>query len=171
MIRERETDMINKDKWIYGEFVRNRWSINERTLQTIVYSGELPVYDNNNEPFDENGQSHPDAYKFLLKDIEQFELENEHMLKSNASYGEQTMDAKDIRELGQLRREKEKWKSSIDAAVKIGIFCQQQDRVFNRHEIQDKMFKIDNNLPHTTFESIWKALPQQYKSQGGRPKK
>ena len=81
------------------------------------------------------------------------------------------MDVKGNRELGQLRREKEKWNSSIDVAVKIGIFCQQENRVFNRHEIEDEVFRIDKTLPHTTFERIWKAIPQQYKSKGGRPKK
>lgn len=163
--------MIDKEKWIYGELVRNRWGVNERTLEVIVYNEKLPVYDENNERIDDPIGNCPDTYKFMLKDIEQFELKNEHLLKSNASPGESKMDAKDKRKLGQLRREKEKWNSSIDVAVKIGIFCQQENRVFNRHEIEDEVFRIDKNLPHTTFERIWKAIPQQYKSKGGRPKK
>ncbi len=162
--------MIDKEKWIYGELVRNGWEVNERTLEVIVKNHKLPVYDENNEQIDDPIGNSPDTYKFMLKDIKQFELENEHLFKFNANHGEATMDVKDKRELGQLRREKEKWNSSIDVAVKIGIFCQQENRVLNRHEIQDEVLRIDKNLPHTTFERIWKAIPQQYKSKGGRPK-
>jgi hypothetical protein len=163
--------MIDKEKWIYGELVRNRWGVNERTLEVIVYNEKLPVYDENNERIDDPIGNYPDTYKFMLKDIEQFEIKNEHLLKSNANHGELKIDAKGNRELGRLRREKEKWNSSIDVAVKIGIFCHQQNRVFNRHEIEDEVFRIVKNLPGTTFEKIWKAIPEQYKSKGGRPKK
>jgi len=81
------------------------------------------------------------------------------------------LTGKEKRALGQLRREKEKWDSSINAAVQIGIYCKEQDRIFLRDEIKDKVYDIDKKLPHTTFEKIWKALPAQYRHQGGKPKK
>ncbi len=93
--------MINKNKWIYGELVRNRWGVNERTLEVIVYNEKLPVYDENNERIDDPIGNCPDTYKFILKDIEQFELKNEHLFKLNTSHGELKMDAKGNRGLGK----------------------------------------------------------------------
>ena len=81
------------------------------------------------------------------------------------------MDGKARQEFGRLRRQKEKWDSSIDVAVKIGMFCQAQDRILNYSEIQDQVYGIDKSLPDTTIRKIWKSIPKKYKSKGGRPGK
>ena len=73
--------MVNNDRWIYGEFVRKRWGVNERTLATIVYDNGIQAYDVNNERLDvdEASGSFSDGLKFKLDDIEEFELQNEHL--------------------------------------------------------------------------------------------
>ena len=93
------------------------------------------------------------------------------MLDIDKYYLKTVLNAKEKRELGQLRREKEKWDSSINVAVKIGIFCQEQNKHLNRHEIWDQVIQHDKNLPDTAIEMIWKAISPKFRSKGGRPKK
>lgn len=162
--------MDKNDPWIYGELLLKRWDISERLLDSYVRDG-LPAYDTDNERIDLHSIDRVQGYRFKVEDIEAFELQNEILFNHNKIFGDQLMDAKERRELGQLRREKEKWNSSIEAAVKIGMYCQEQDRVLTRAEVEDQMLKIDGTLPHTAFEIIWKAIPEKYKSKGGRPSK
>jgi len=164
--------MKKNDQWMYGEFVRNQWGFEERTFTTIVYDNKIPAYDIYNERLeaDEAFHIHPDGLKFRSEDIENFQLENEHLFKNKTDIREQIMDAKASQELGRLRREKEKWDSAIDVAVKIGLFCHEQNKKLKRKEVWDHVIHIDKNLPDTTIEKIWRAIPKQYRSQGGRPK-
>lgn len=74
------------------------------------------------------------------------------------------------RTLGQLEREKEKWDISIEAAVTIGIYVASANGRVMRKEIQDEVYKVDGDIPKTTIERIWKAIPVKYRKQGGRPK-
>jgi hypothetical protein len=167
-------DKKKDDQWIYAEFVRKNWGVNERTLETIVYDQGLPIYDSNSEREDiEDGiPGVIDTYKFKLEDIEKFEAENEHMLNIDEHYSKIVLNAKDKRELGQLRLQKKKWDSAIEVAVKIGMFCQEQnDKVFIRDEILKQALMLDKDLHYTTFEKIWKAIPEQFRCKGGRPKR
>jgi hypothetical protein len=165
--------MKKNEQWMYGENVKRQWGVNDRTFAVIVYDNKIPAYDIHYERLDPEEALHTfiEDQKFRSEDIENFELENEHMLDIDKYYLKTVLNAKEKRELGQLRREKEKWDSSINVAVKIGGYCQEQNRVLNRHEIWDQVIHIDKNLPDTTIEKIWKAIPQQYKSKGGHPKK
>jgi hypothetical protein len=76
--------MEKNDKWVYGEIVRKWWGISERTLATIVYDNGIQAYDVNNELLDVDEASgyFSDGLKFKLDDIEEFELQNEHLLKN-----------------------------------------------------------------------------------------
>ena len=76
--------MKKNDQWVYGEFVRKWWGISERTLATIVYDNGIQAYDVNNERLDVDEASgyFSDGLKFKLDDIEEFELQNEHLLKN-----------------------------------------------------------------------------------------
>lgn len=80
------------------------------------------------------------------------------------------MDAKEKREFGQLKREKEKWDASIQAALLVGMFVQEKNQVLKRKDVKDQLYKIDSTLPDTAFEKIWKAIPSQYRHKGGRTK-
>lgn len=75
------------------------------------------------------------------------------------------------RELSQLRRQKEKWDQSIQASAKASQFAFSENRRITRNELWTELknhgFK---DIPDTTFEKIWKAIPEQYRNQGGRPK-
>jgi hypothetical protein len=160
--------MDKNDPWIYGEILLKRWDISERLLDSYVRDG-LPAYDRDNERIDMHSIDRVEGYRFKIKDIEEFELQNEILFRHNKNLGDQLMDAKERRELGQLRGEKEKWDSSIEIAMQIGMYCQEQNRELNRKEVEVQAFKIDKNLPYSTFEKIWKAIPKKFKSKGGRP--
>jgi len=80
-------------QWIYGEFLRKRWDISDRLLETFAING-LPAYDNNNKRHDfESGWGCIDIYRFKLKDIEQFERENGHLIRTDVNLGNSTLDA------------------------------------------------------------------------------
>lgn len=88
--------MGKNDQWIYGEFVRKRWGVNERTLATIVYDNGIQAYDVNNERLDvdEASGSFSDGLKFKLDDIEEFELQNEHMIKKDKNIENTNIETK-----------------------------------------------------------------------------
>jgi hypothetical protein len=88
--------MKNKDLWIYGEFVRKRWGVNELTLETFALHG-LPAYDDNNERYGEaDGQNYIDTYRFKMEDIEKFERENAHLFRIKANYMNPSVVAESI---------------------------------------------------------------------------
>jgi hypothetical protein len=165
--------MKKNDQWMYGGIVRSLWGVDDRTLAAIVYDNKIPAYDIHYERLDPEEALHTfiEDQKFRSEDIEKFASENGHMLDIDKHYSKIVLNAKDKRELGQLRRQKEKWDASINVAVKIGVYCQEQNRILNRHEIWDQVIHIDKNLPDTTIEKIWKAIPEQFRSKGGHPKK
>ena len=79
--------------------------------------------------------------------------------------------AHEAREIGELRKEKAKWDSSIAAAVLAGVYFANLDREIIRADLQDFINKIDKHIPNTTINEIWKALPAKYKQGPGRPRK
>ena len=109
--------MEKNDKWVYGEIVRKWWGISERTLATIVYDNGIQAYDVNNELLDVDEASgyFSDGLKFKLDDIEEFELQNEHLLK-NKNTENQIIEAQSNTEdeLGKRLTAKE-------VAEKIGV--------------------------------------------------
>jgi hypothetical protein len=73
---------LKRDEWIYGELLRKRWGINERTLEAIACD-ELPAYDRNGETLDSaDGMDHIDRYRFRVEDVEKFEQEHPELLKA-----------------------------------------------------------------------------------------
>ena len=82
-----------------------------------------------------------------------------------------SLTGKEARELGQLRKEKLKWDDSIVAAVKAGLFCSSQGRSITKKELDTELYQQKLGQIHkTTFDRIWKAIPQELRSLGGRPK-
>jgi hypothetical protein len=88
--------MGKNDRWIYGEFVRKQWGVSERTFATIVYDNGIQAYDVNNERLDvdEASGSFSDGLKFKLDDIEEFELQNEHLIKKDKNIGNTIIETK-----------------------------------------------------------------------------
>lgn len=103
--------------------------------------------------------------RFKLSDV--YEMEEKYSELSNDP--EKTISGKEKRELGRLRREKEKWDRSIAVAVKIGIYVNKSDRPIIRRELFDKVGNIDSSLPITTTEMIWDAIPANLRKGPGRP--
>jgi hypothetical protein len=162
-----ELNMSEKEKWMFQEFILKRWKISLNTFYEIIIDG-FPCYDENEEEFfNDEYDDERKAYKYKFSDVVKFENENPHLFE----HLEGDFDAKDKRQLGQLKREKEKWIASLNVAVQIGIFCKEQTVLVTRSMVWDKVFEIDNTLPDAVIERIWKSIPEQYKSKGGRPKK
>jgi len=156
-----------KERWIFEDILLKRWDIDVYGLHDIVQQG-IPIYDKNrNRLYEVSGDSSEQPYMYKMDDIEKFENDNPHLFES----GNHGLDAKEKRELGQLRREKEKWDTSLNAAVQIGIFCHEQNREVTRDKVWSKAYEIDDSLPETAIEKIWKSIPGNYKSKGGRPPK
>lgn len=154
--------------------VLQRWNRDINILKKFVMSRDLPAYDSSGVYFDplspeaQNLDINPKDYIYLKSEVEELEIRKPWLYDDDK---QQPLDGKERREFGQLKREKEKWDASIKAAVTIGIFCQKQKKKMLFKEIQAKVNKFDKNIPETTIRKIFAALPEQYKSQGGRPKK
>lgn len=76
-------------------------------------------------------------------------------------------------ELGALRLEKIKWDKSIDAATKVGLLFYEQglEKQSTKEAFMKEFVDHLEDLPGSTIERIYKALPPGYKQLGGRPKK
>jgi hypothetical protein len=71
-------------------------------------------------------------------------------------------------ELGRLQQEKDKWETSIKAAVHAALFGKKGE--IKRNDLIDELGKF--HIPDTTIETIWKALRDAGLTKGaGRPKK
>jgi hypothetical protein len=103
--------MKKNGEWMYGELVRKRWGFKERTFTTIVYDNKIPAYDIDSERLeaDEAFHIHPDGLKFRSEDIENFELQNEHLIRTDVNLGNATLDAESNsdNELGKRMTAKE----------------------------------------------------------------
>ena len=151
-----------------------RWDIDFNELTEFVEQG-LPAYDDdlNRIEIDLVEHYYPgkiEYYRFEPADIEQFEAENQWLLKGKTPMSNE-LTGEERRELGQLRTEKKKWDASIIASVKIGLFVSEHTGLLKRADVKDELYKIGSRLPDTTFEMIWRAIPDQYRHKGGRPKK
>jgi hypothetical protein len=108
---------------------------------------------------------------FHVKDIMEFEEQHPMLMANNgkAAQGQApSLDVKERQELGRLRLEKEKWETSIKAAVQAALLC--QGGKIKRDQLKDKLYEFD--LPDTVIESIWKALREKGLTKGpGRPSK
>lgn len=109
----------------------------------------------------------------------QFKLSDVYALEENHRelFGEEQaqLSGKESQELGRLKREKSKWDESIEASVQIGLYCKEQSEKgskITRDMLVDKIVELGfGDLPNTTIEKIWKAIPEKYRKQVGRPRK
>ena len=82
--------------------------------------------------------------------------------------GPKELSAKESRELGTLRNEKEKWDKSIEAAVYATHLLEGEK--ITRGKLWEALAKFD--LPETTHEIVWKAMRKKgLTKKAGRPKK
>jgi hypothetical protein len=169
--------MSNNIKWVRFDWLMERWGINTLKLIELTRSGNLPAFDSHlpkdNEYFEFKHGEHTDSRLtqmgvFKMDDVERIENENPDFLQKHPS----KMTAEESREYGQLKIEKIKWDKSINAAVHATIFCIDQEKPVTRKQLRNHLSeKKLEDIPDTTFEKIWKAIPQEYRSAGGRPPK
>lgn len=78
------------------------------------------------------------------------------------------------KKVAELSAEKEKWDTSIEAAVKIGLLFYEnklEKPTTKDSFIEEFAEQLGKGLPDSTIEKIYKMLPTGYKLKGGRPKK
>jgi hypothetical protein len=170
--------MAPVEKFWAGERLLDRWGMHPTELAGFIYQG-LPAYKMDKgeilkmEPAEihDFDFSHMTDLLFMRTDIEDFEKANDLPIKDQPEANNIEMTVKKARELGQLRRQKKKWDSSLAAAVQVGVHSATFGRALKRSEFFDWVNEIDNAIPDTAIEQMWKALPDKYKKGSGRPKK
>jgi hypothetical protein len=169
--------------WFTANELANRWGANKPTLLDVISTTGLKAY-------------HPDFKTYYEPDVlidkvantlffdptwpglsglyfyaeEVYSVEK----KWNVDFTESTqeLNAKERRELGQLRREKQKWDYSIRAAVLAALYCGNQEQPVTRKQLQNELYQNGfKELHDSVFEKIWNTIPEKYRSSGGRPKK
>jgi hypothetical protein len=159
----------------------NRWGISEPDLLNILSGGEIKFRDASE---DLNSYSYDDRMLkleyipimiFELTDVKRFERNNPKYKppeEPTKKTDPEPLPAKEKRELGQLRNEKMKWDESIKATFHICSFCKdKEDGSVTRDMVRDQIHKYFPQLPETTIDKIWKAIPPNYRNKGGRPRK
>ncbi len=74
-------------------------------------------------------------------------------------------------ELGMLRKEKDKFDSSIQASVMIGLWLKDIDYRITHKNLIEKIQSEYPDIPKTIINNIiWNAIPDEYKNQGGSKK-
>jgi len=165
----------------------------KKIVGNLIYS---LAYDADNYPvLDENTGYHVeeldleksdvniiDLIHWIVDDLKDISLIPDDLLiaagiespKRNRSDSSSKADPKIAAELGSLRLEKDKWDASIDAATKIGLLF--YEKGLEKQPTKEAFIKafvehLGDELPGSTIERIYKALPSGYKQLGGRPKK
>ena len=144
----------------------DRWNRNIHEITELVRNHNLPA-NRGYERLDPNSAilAMVSNCTFNLPDVKQFEKEHKELRPKKTK----PLTPEEARELGQLRVEKEKWNKSIDAAVQLALFCSKQNSPVTRR--QDELsLRLKLDIPNTTFEKIWKAIPNEMRNLGGRPK-
>ena len=166
-----------KDKPIWsGKRVMERWNSSPTELASFIYQG-LPAFrmekgkyiEVKPEEIQHYDDQHMTDLLFRPVDVEEFE-KRPGFMELIVDRGA-VLAAQEARELGELRKEKAKWDSSIAAAVQAGVHFANLDREIIRDELKDFIYKTDKTIPNTTIDKIWKALPDKYKKGAGRPRK
>ena len=158
-----------------------RWGIYSTELAAHIYQG-LPALQMKEGKF---FQVPPEEVKnfdadhmtdFIFDPNDVLTFEKEHGLSpiNESESDDGKLTAGDARQFGMLKRQKRKLDASIGAAVQIGIlsvYFVDSDHRITRDKMGDIIYKIDNDIPKSTYELIWQALPDQLKKGPGRPKK
>ena len=168
---------MSKEKPIWsGKRIMERWNSSPTELASFIYHG-LPAFRMEKGSFiqvkpeeiqhyDENQMT---DLLFRPLDIEEFEKQP-GIIELMADRGGH-LSPQEARELGGLREEKKKWDASIQVAVQAGVHFANQGGTIIRNDLSDYIFAIDRNIPNTTIDKIWRALPGKYKKGSGRPRK
>ena len=171
--------------------VIKRWGIGETEMMILIFNksclkpysfvGGLPAQvdiDYEREELFESKEAHPPEklhdWVFRLSNLEEIETVFDFPDIHDEAQFEKTPDlsGEEKRELGRLRTEKAKWDRSISAAVHATIFAIEQEQPIIRDKLKDELYRAGfKDVPDTTFDKIWKAIPLEYRHKGGAPKK
>lgn len=193
MSRQSENKSKKLTRWVDADDLMYRWHVNELELAELVIKFDLPIYDRETLDYPDNDVNEwitfmisNDDCAFKLDEIEYFESNQKDLLPNikkkkeelhlnvdtKKASGTERLSPKEVRELGQLRKEKNKWDKSIVAAIETAFFCKDQKIPVTKNQLWNNLEKKKlADIPNTTFEKIWKSIPEAFRSSGGRPKK
>nr|MBL0717639.1 hypothetical protein [Desulfobacterales bacterium] len=146
--------------------VKKKWDLDGAEIVSLIYKG-LPAYHPNGKQVNPSKTSYLQYILFKASDVKEFEEKIPWISDKN----QETLDAKKARKLGQLEREKERWDDSIISSVKIGMWAAGEKNLLRREDVSIKFYEINKEGFESVFEKIWKAIPQEKRNKGGRPKK
>ena len=161
-----------------GQRVMERWGIDSTELAAHIYQGLPALHMKEGKffqvpPEEVNNFDADHMTNFVFDPDAVLTFEKEHGLSpiEDSDLEEMKLPAKEARELGLLRTQKETMGISIGAAVQVGIFCAEIGRPVIRKEVQDLVNNIDLKITDTSIDMMWNSIPQNYKKGPGRPKK
>jgi hypothetical protein len=178
-IRINLLDNKDADEILTHSEILQRWNKDISILKNFIISDSLPAYRFNgvwlnpiSVDFDADNVQ-PENYLYKKSEVEELELLCEWLKKGKKEIKEQSeneeknpINKEEIKELEQLRFEKEKWDVSINAAVKIGIWAGEEDGPFKVKTVKDKIESIETEIHSTAFEIIWEAIPTEKRDSG-----
>jgi hypothetical protein len=172
-------DIWNSIKEILDDYL-NSYEYKARTFLISANSFEAPEGSNYYMSDDHESELYPDSfidwaramsmyvpdefYQKLMRAQERFRLGR----KSDGAATD-AITAKEKRELGMLRREKENFDLAIKATVRAVQYCINEGRRLKRSELYDFMCCGDESISKETFERIMPLLPPEYRKAAGAP--
>lgn len=153
--------------------VTERLGVEPIKLQGFIKNLDLPAYHPDWRYFDPHEKSpqellvDPEKLIYLKSEIDEFVMRHSKVIGSNQVKAEPAAPkdpaAEKAAEFARLIFEENKWQSSIDAAVQLGLHCEAEKPEFNADALIDFLDQIDNELPVSAIEAIWEGLPAGYK--------
>lgn len=161
-----------KKVWVSVKELKKQWNLQNHDILHVIECGELHPYSPARKPLAAKYVLDRGSSSFTQIDPDWPRLENVlFKIDDLPEYENSDLNAKEKRELGQLRKDKEKWDDSIKATVIALEYCKNSDRRVLKKDLSDCLSQNGFNLPETTFRKIWDAIPQDYRHTGGRPPK
>lgn len=172
-------DMIGSSEYaerLSAVEVLARWGKDAAFLKSMILGGDIRAYGIDGVRLDPaasrrspGGVSIADCI-FLKMDVEYFERTRTWLRREAVEEKEEPLAGHERRRLGELEKQNEKLKRAIQAAVKMGIWVNAQKGPIYRKDGEEALYAIEQNVPNSIFDIIWKAFPDEKKWAGGKPK-
>ena len=113
----------------------------------------------------------PEKLLFLSSEVDELIMKHPHLApkeQSVASNKEASPEDKKTIEWAQLIFEESQWDASIQAAIQIGLACAEVNTIFSSKALIKQLDENFPEIPVSTIEAIWEALPEECKQAGDK---
>lgn len=152
--------------------VQERYRIAPKVLKGFILNRDLPAYNEDwtylspDSSIFKSMKFDPAELLYLKSEIEELFLMHQSLKKEEmpeeAVYEKESDES--TREYAKLIFEEGKWESSICAAMGIGLLCGAGDKILRAEDVINIVDGVDPELPCSTLEAIWSAIPDDHKS-------